>query len=83
MTDNCAGSMYNEDGEKSVPSEFPFSQLHEQPSLLVIGVDAASDKLLVLSGQQAHCLTTDDLVHMIETLPQSPAPRGVGGNSPP
>lgn len=57
---------------ESVPPEFPFSLLHEQPGLLVIGMDAAGDKLLVLSGQQARSLTTDDLIQMIETLPPAP-----------
>ena len=50
----------------AVPPEFPFSLLREQPDLLVIGVDAAGDKLLVLSGQQAHSLTTETLVQVIE-----------------
>ena len=65
----------------SVPPEFPFSLLHEQPDLLVIGMDAAGDRLLVLSGQQARSLTTDDLLQMIETLPQSPVARGPSDNS--
>ena len=51
---------------ESVPPEFPFSLLHEQPGLLVIGMDAAGDKLLVLSGQQARSLTTETLVQVIE-----------------
>jgi len=50
---------------------------------LLIGVDAAGDRLLVLSGQQARSLTTDDLLQMIETLPQSPVARGPSDNSPP
>src|SRR5512139_2694672 len=45
----------------AVPPDLPFSLLREQPDLLLIGMDAAGDKLLVLSGQQAHSLTTDDL----------------------
>jgi hypothetical protein len=55
----------------SVPPEFPFSLLREQPDLVLIGLDAAGDKLLLLSGQQARALTTDQLVQVIETLPEA------------
>ena len=50
----------------AVPPEFPFSLLRQQPDLVLIGVDAAGDKLLVLSGQQARSLTTEALVQVIE-----------------
>jgi hypothetical protein len=56
----------------AVPPEFPFSLLREQPDLVLIGVDAAGDKLLVLSGQQAHSLTTEALVQVIEGRAHSP-----------
>jgi DNA-binding NarL/FixJ family response regulator len=56
----------------AVPPEFPFSLLREQPDLVLIGVDAAGDKLLVLSGQQAHALTTEALVQVIEGRAHSP-----------
>jgi hypothetical protein len=56
----------------AVPPEFPFSLLREQPDLVLIGMDAAGDKLLVLSGQQAHSLTTEALVQVIEGRAHSP-----------
>jgi hypothetical protein len=56
----------------AVPPEFPFSLLREQPDLLLIGVDAAGDKLLVLFGQQARSLTTEALVQLIEGRAHSP-----------
>jgi hypothetical protein len=37
-----------------------------RPELLLIGLDPAGERLLVLSGQQARALTTDDLVGLIE-----------------
>jgi hypothetical protein len=55
----------------TVPSEFPLSLLHEQPELVLIGMDAAGEKLLILSGQQARTLTTSQLVQMIDSLPQA------------
>ena len=56
----------------AVPPDLPVSLLREQPELLLIGVDAAGDKLLVLSGQQAHSLTTEALVQVIEGRAHSP-----------
>ena len=41
-----------------------------------VGMDAAGDRLLVLRS-----LTTDDLIQMIETLPQSPVASGPSDNS--
>jgi hypothetical protein len=55
----------------TVAPDFPLSLLREQPELMLIGLDAAGDKLLLFSGQQAHTLTTDQLVQMIESLPQA------------
>ncbi len=49
----------------AVSADFPFTLLREQPDLLLIGLDAAGDRLLVLSGQQAHALTTTELVQVI------------------
>ncbi len=37
------------------------------PALLLIGVDLAKGTALVLSGQTARALTTDDLLHVIES----------------
>ncbi len=56
----------------AAPADFAFSLLREHPDLLLIGVDAAGDKLLVLSGQQAHAVTTPDLVKVIDNWPGSP-----------
>ena len=56
----------------AVPPDLPISLLREQPKLLLIGVDAAGDKLLVLSGQQARSLTTQALVQVIEGRAHSP-----------
>ena len=40
----------------AVPPDLPVSLLRDQPELLLIGVDAAGDKLLVLSGRQARAV---------------------------
>ena len=37
-----------------------------QPEVLLIGVDLATDQMLVLSGESSHVLTPDDLVQVIE-----------------
>ena len=63
--------------------DFAVTLLRARPGLLLIGVDPARDELLVLSGHQAHCLTIDDLIQMIKTLPPSPEASGLAGNSPP
>ena len=46
--------------------KFAISLLHNHPTLTLIGVDLASNKMLVLSGQQSSLLTADDLVKVIE-----------------
>jgi hypothetical protein len=51
----------------AVPPEFPFSLLCEQPELRLVGLDAAGDKSLLLSGRQARSMTTGQLVQIIET----------------
>lgn len=53
----------------AVPPEFPFSLLCEQPELMLVGLDAAGDKSLLLSGRQARSMTTGQLVQIIETEP--------------
>lgn len=40
--------------------------LHEQPSLLLIGVDPSSDELLVLSNQPTHVVNLSDLIKLIQ-----------------
>jgi hypothetical protein len=54
----------------AVPPEFPFSLLCEQPELRLVGLDAAGDKSLLLSGRQARSMTTGQLVQIIETEPE-------------
>jgi hypothetical protein len=53
-----------------LPPDFLLSLLQEKPKSLLIGLDAAGDRLLLLSGQQAHSLTTGRLLQVIETLSQ-------------
>ncbi len=45
--------------------EFAVALLHEQPGLLLIGVDPNSNELLVLSGQQEQALSTADLIEVV------------------
>lgn len=40
--------------------------LKKNPGLVLVGVDATSDQVLVLSGHTSPVLTTDDLLRMIE-----------------
>jgi hypothetical protein len=47
--------------------DFAITVLRKNPGLLLIGVDLGSDKMLVMSGEESRLLTTDDLVHMMET----------------
>jgi hypothetical protein len=39
--------------------------LHEQPGLLLIGVDPSSNELLVLSSQQERAVAMEDLLRVI------------------
>jgi hypothetical protein len=48
-------------------TDFAITVLRKHPGLLLIGVDLKTDKMLVMSGEESRLLTTDDLVHMIET----------------
>ena len=43
---------------------FAVTLLHEQPSLLLIGVDPSSDEQLVLSNRPAQALTLSDLIEL-------------------
>jgi hypothetical protein len=47
--------------------DFTIAVLRKNPGLLLIGVDLGSDKMLVMSGEESRLLTTDDLVHVMET----------------
>jgi hypothetical protein len=44
--------------------------LHEKPGILLIGVDPASDEILVLSGRPQQALSVSDLVHAIKGIVQ-------------
>jgi len=46
--------------------DFAVALLHEQPGLLLIGVDPNSDELLVLSSRPQQALSMSDLVHVIQ-----------------
>lgn len=46
--------------------EFAIPLLQKHPDLMLIGLYAASDKVLVLSGEQPKVLTMSDLVQVIE-----------------
>ncbi len=45
--------------------DFAVALLHDQPGLLLIGVDPNSNELLVLSGQQEQALSTADLIQVV------------------
>jgi hypothetical protein len=47
--------------------DFTVAVLRKHPGLLLIGVDLKTDKMLVMSGEESRLMTTDDLVHTIET----------------
>lgn len=47
--------------------DFAIPVLRKHPGLLLIGIDLKSDKMLVMSGEESRLLTTDDLVHVMET----------------
>jgi hypothetical protein len=44
---------------------FVIPMLREQPGLLMIGVDASSDEMLVLTSHPVQALAVCDLVHLI------------------
>ncbi len=45
---------------------FAVPLLRKHPTMLLIGVDLASHKMLVLSGEHSRLLTEDDLIQVIE-----------------
>ena len=51
----------------STQPDFTVAVLRKHPGLLLIGVDLKTNKMLVMSGEESQLLTTDDLVHMMET----------------
>jgi hypothetical protein len=52
------------------------SLLRERPGLLLVGVDPASDELLVLSSQRTRAYTTKDLLQLIQRHDADKAERG-------
>lgn len=44
----------------------PLSMLKDYPRLILVGLDAESDRLLVLTGQSARPLTIDELLQVIQ-----------------
>ncbi len=46
--------------------EFAITLLRRHPKIMLIGVDIAGSRMLVLSGEPSQLLTIDDLVQMIE-----------------
>ncbi len=46
--------------------DFAIPLLRNHPTIMLIGVDVKSNKMLVLLGEQSRLLTADDLVKVIE-----------------
>ncbi len=51
----------------TAPSEHVMRLWKARPALVVIGVDLAADRMLVLSGQPARALTAEGLVEILTT----------------
>ncbi len=49
-----------------VPIESALALLRDRPELLLVGLEASGARLLVLSGEQAGSVGTDDLVALLE-----------------
>jgi hypothetical protein len=54
--------------------ESALSLLEARPSLLLIGIDPDSDRMLVWSGQRSRALAMQDLVQVINGLPPASGP---------
>jgi hypothetical protein len=50
------------------PSAMVVSLIEKQPDVLIIGLDSAGERLLLLAGQKAHTLTANRLVQLIDHL---------------
>lgn len=48
------------------PASVDVTLLRQRPGILLIGVDPASDEILVLSGRPQPALSVSDLVHVIQ-----------------
>lgn len=53
-------------------SSLDVGMLRERPGLLLVGVDPASDELLVLSSQQERAVTVTDLLRVIHRVEGAP-----------
>lgn len=49
--------------------EFAIPLLRSHPKIMLIGVDFATNRMLVLSGEQSQLMTADDLLQVIEGRP--------------
>ena len=48
--------------------DFAIPLIHTHPGILLIGVDLANNKMLVLSGKKSCLITAEDLVQAIQTV---------------
>lgn len=48
------------------PASLDVTLLRQKPGMQLIGIDPASDEILVLSGYQQQALSVSDLVHVIQ-----------------
>lgn len=49
-------------------SETVLALIEKQPDMLIIGLDSAGERMLLLSGQKAHTMTANRLVQLIDHL---------------
>ena len=59
------------------PSERTLTLIEKQPDMLIIGLDSAGERMLLLSGRDAHAMTANRLVQLIDHLLH-----GAGGDIP-
>lgn len=62
----------------TVQPELRYVLMQELHGLLLVGVDPETHQALVLSGQPVRALTTDDLLHVIESHVPAGETRGRG-----
>ncbi|MDY0040166.1 MAG: hypothetical protein RBS57_07615 [Desulforhabdus sp.] len=51
-----------------VPSRMVLSMIEKQPKLLIIGLEAAGERMLLLPGWKTHSMTVKYLIQLIENL---------------
>ncbi len=54
------------------PPNLDVALLHEQPGLLLIGVDPSSNELLILSGRPQQAMSVSDLIAVIDQKQNHP-----------